>query len=141
MQPDLPSHQVRDDENEFAHIEWLRQVSLITGDKGALSIFSARKRSKSQRGDPVAPSLLGAQLPDKLIAVHLWHANIADEDRWFRRLQRRKHVFRRGETGHLGTLIFQHPSQQFARIGFIVDGKYMHPFEPWKRKHLSRLRL
>src|ERR1700733_1057931 len=139
MQPDLPSHQVRDDENEFAHIEWLRQVSLITGDKGALSIFCARKRRKSQGGNPLAPRLRGAQCPNELIAVHLWHADIADEDRWPRRLQRGERVLRRRETRHLGPLIFQHRSQQIARIGLIIDGEYMYAFEPWKRQHLSRL--
>jgi hypothetical protein len=40
-QPDLPSHQVRDDEDEFAQVERFRQVSLIAGDKGAL-LSSAR---------------------------------------------------------------------------------------------------
>ena len=61
---DLPSHQVRDDEDEFAHVEWFRQVSLIAGDKGALSILCPRERSESQRGNPTAPRFIGAQFPD-----------------------------------------------------------------------------
>ena len=109
-EPGLTSCQVRDDENEFAHIERLRQVSLITGDEGALSIFCSRKRSESQRRNPIAPRLRGAQYPDQLIAVYLWHADIADEDRWLRRLQRGKSALRRAETRHLGPLIFQHRS-------------------------------
>ena len=44
---DLPSDQVRDDEDEFAHVERFRQVSLIAGDKGALSILCSRKGSES----------------------------------------------------------------------------------------------
>jgi thiol-disulfide isomerase/thioredoxin len=60
----LPSHQVRDDEDEFAHVERFRQVSLIAGDKGALSILCPRKRSESQRGNPIAPRFIGAQFPD-----------------------------------------------------------------------------
>jgi putative transposase len=60
----LPT-KVRDDiEDEFAHIEWLHQVSLITGDKGALSILCSCKRSESQRGNSLAPRLLGAEFPD-----------------------------------------------------------------------------
>jgi predicted RNA polymerase sigma factor len=60
----LPSHQIRDDEDEFANVERFRQVSLIAGDKGALSILCPRKRSESQRGNPTAPRFIGAQFPD-----------------------------------------------------------------------------
>ena len=62
--PDLPSHQVCDHEDEFAHVERFRQVSLITGDEGALSVLRPRKRSESQRGNPIAPRFIGAQFPD-----------------------------------------------------------------------------
>ena len=56
--PELSGDQVSDDKDKFADIEWLRQVSLITGDKRPFSIFRSRKRGKRQRGNPIAPRLL-----------------------------------------------------------------------------------
>jgi hypothetical protein len=50
----LPSHQVRDEKDELAHIEGLRQVRLITGRQRTLSILRSRKRGQSQRGNPLA---------------------------------------------------------------------------------------
>ena len=43
----LPSYQICEDEDELAHIERLRQVSLIAGYKGPLPIFRPRKRRES----------------------------------------------------------------------------------------------
>ena len=43
----LPPYQVCDDEDELAHIERLRQVSLVAGYKGPLPIFRPGKRRES----------------------------------------------------------------------------------------------
>lgn len=56
----LSPHQVRNDEDEFAYIEWFCQMRLITSDKRALSILGSRKRGESQCRNPLASRLLSA---------------------------------------------------------------------------------
>ena len=107
---------------------------------------SSERFRSSERANAVSASagmrsprrLACAQCPHELVAVHLRHADVADDDgRAWRVFNAAKRLLGRGERGHRRRLILEHASQQLARVRFVVDDEDVHAGEPGQREQFS----
>ena len=111
------------EQHELADVERLCQVPLITRLKGALPVLGARERSQRQCRNASDARLPCAQCPHELVAVHLGHPDVADQNGRLGHLERSKGVGCRAEPGNLRAVILQYLLEYFLPIGFVVDDK------------------
>ena len=71
--------QCGDDRHELVGVEWLRAVAVIAGLDGAIAIFPARVCRDRDRRDGVARVVRLPHARDELVAIHVWHGDISDD--------------------------------------------------------------
>ena len=91
--------------------------------KGALPVLSARERSQRQCGNAPDARLPCAQGPHELVAVHLGHPDVADQNGGLGHLERSKGVGCGAESGNFRTVVLQYLLQDLTAIRFVVYDK------------------